>query len=405
MQKDSAGTVHRALSGRRTGQGPVRRFGVKRLRKNALRVEESMNRTEELYELCKQAASPDPGMLAVSKAHWDNIAKPLDGLGLLEQMITKIAGIQNQEMVTLRKKAVVVMCSDNGVVEEGVTQTDSSVTAVVSENFAKGIASVNRMAAVAGADVIPVDIGINREVSHPNLRNCKIAYGTRNLAKEPAMTREQAVEGIFTGITLVKELREQGYRILGTGEMGIGNTTTSSAIASVLLDLPVEVVTGKGAGLSKEGVRHKIQVIRDAIAFHHPDPADPVAVLSCLGGFDIAGMTGLFLGGALYRVPVVIDGLISSVAALLAKRICPCAVDYMLPSHMSKEPSSRKIMEELGLKPVIDGQLALGEGTGTALLFPMLDMANEVYLENSTFDKVNIEAYRKFEEEEQGGIE
>ncbi|WP_242984402.1 nicotinate-nucleotide--dimethylbenzimidazole phosphoribosyltransferase [Clostridium sp. chh4-2] len=360
-----------------------------------------MEQRMELEQLCGQIRPLDQEILRVSKAHWDNIAKPLDGLGLLEQMITKIAGIQNSEMISLEKKAVVVMCSDNGVVAEGVTQTDSSVTAVVSENFAKGIASVNRMAAVAGADVIPVDIGINRDVKEPGIRNCKIAYGTKNLAKEPAMTREEALQGILTGIHLVEELKKDGYRILGTGEMGIGNTTTSSAIASVLLNLPPEQVTGKGAGLSKEGIKRKANVIKEAIALHHPDPSDPIGVLAALGGFDIAGMTGLFLGGAVYRVPIVIDGLISSVAALLAKRICPDAAGYMLPSHMSKEPSSERIMEELGLKPVILGQLALGEGTGTVLLFPMLEMANEVYLENSTFENINIEAYQKFEGDEQ----
>ena len=355
---------------------------------------------EWLRERLRQVRQPEEHVIRSSQRHWDGIAKPLRGLGRLEELITKIAGIQGKEDIRIGRRAVIVMCSDNGVAEEGVTQTDNQVTAIVTENFARGIASVNRMAEVAHADVIPVDIGVARDLTEAGVRNCKIAYGTRNFAKEPAMTECEMLQAIRTGMELVQECREQGYQLLATGEMGIGNTTTSSAVASVLLGLPAEQVTGKGAGLSAAGIQHKKEVIEQAIALHQPDPQDPLAVLACLGGFDIAGMTGIFLGGALYHVPVVIDGLISSVAALIAARICPNAVFYMLPSHMSNEPSSVMIMKELGLEPIIFGKLALGEGTGAVMLFPLLDMAHAVYLENSTFEHIHVEAYKDYEKQD-----
>lgn len=356
---------------------------------------------QKLQEYCSRIQPPDPAVLEASVDHWNHIAKPLDGLGLFEHMITKIAGIQNHEEVRLDKKAVIAFCADNGVVAEGVTQTDSSVTAIVTDNFARGIASVNRMAQVAGADVIPVDIGVSGVVTEKAVINCKVAYGTKNLAKEAAMTEQQTLQAIFSGIAVAHWMADQGYQILATGEMGIGNTTTSSALASVLLDLPVEQVTGKGAGLSAEGIVHKKEVIECAIRLHQPDPEKPLELLQKLGGFDIAGMVGLYLGGAIYRVPVVIDGLIASVAALLACKLNPVCRHYMLPSHMGKEPASQKIMEQLKLHPVIYGELALGEGTGAVMLFPLLDMALKVYQEYSTFENIHVEEYRDYGKMEQ----
>lgn len=358
--------------------------------KNKLTVNSEL---ENVYERINVI---DSTAMAESKKHWDNIAKPIEGLGLLEDMIIKLAGIQGNEMVDIRKRAIVIMCSDNGVVAEHVTQTDSSVTAIVTENFAKGISSVNRMAMVSNAKVIPVDIGIGIDINLDGVLDRKITYGTANIAKEPAMSRDQALQAISIGIQVVKDLKEEGYGIICTGEMGIGNTTTSSAIASVLLDMPVEEVTGKGAGLSQEGVLRKICVIKRAIEVNKPEQNDPIDVLAKLGGYDIAGITGLFLGGAVYRIPIVIDGMISAVAALIATRLCAKAVDYMIPSHMSKEPASIMIMKELGLNPIIHGNLALGEGTGAVLLISMLDMALNVYNQNNTFADMNITSYEKF---------
>ena len=266
-------------------------------------------------------------------------AKPIGGLGLLEDMITRIAGIWGTEEISLDRKGVVIFCADNGVVEEGVTQTDSSVTAVVTENFAKGIASVNRMAFVAGADVMPIDIGVAGEIREPGVQILKIAPGTANLRREKAMTQEQALTAIHTGIRIAGSMKDAGYEILAVGEMGIGNTTTGSAVASVMLKEEAETVTGRGAGLSAEGLQRKLQVIRDAIRLHQPDPEDPVAVLAALGGFDIAGMCGLMLGGAIYRIPIVLDGMISLSAALLAQKLCPAVTDYLLASHVGREPA------------------------------------------------------------------
>ncbi len=345
----------------------------------------------------KDRAGIDRSAMAACKKHWDGIAKPIGSLGLFEDIIIKIAGIQGSEQVDIGKKAVVIMCSDNGVVEEKVTQTDSFVTAVVTQNFARGITSINQMAMVSGAKVIPVDIGIERDIHGQGVTDKKIGYGTGNIAKGPAMTREQAQRGIEVGMEMIYALKTEGYKIIGTGEMGIGNTTTSSAVASVLLNLPVKEVTGRGAGLSREGLERKIRVIEEAVRINRPDPGNPVEVLAKLGGYDIAGITGLYLGGLKYGMPIVIDGVISSVAALIAARINRKAVDYMIPSHMSKEPAGEKIMEELGLSPVIHGNLALGEGTGTTLLFSLLDTVLKVYHYNSTFEDIRIKAYERFE--------
>lgn len=324
-------------------------------------------------------------------ARWDSIAKPLGSLGKLEDAIVQIAGITGSHQVCLDKKALVVMCADNGVVAEGVTQTGSEITALVSENLLDHKTSSCIMARLAGADVYPVDIGINRDT---RLINQKIAYGTKNMLEEPAMTRSQAIQAIETGIRTALELKKKGYHILATGEMGIGNTTTSSAIASVLLHLPPKEVTGKGAGLSEAGLLRKIQVIEDSIRLHQPDPDDPLDVLSKVGGFDIAGLTGLFLGGAMAKIPVVMDGFISSVAALLALRMQPELSGYLLPSHVSDEPAGKRILETMRLSPFLTCNMRLGEGTGALALFPLLDMGLAVYDQMSTFEQIEMQAYQ-----------
>ncbi|MCD8371092.1 MAG: nicotinate-nucleotide--dimethylbenzimidazole phosphoribosyltransferase [Clostridiales bacterium] len=347
--------------------------------------------------LCRSVHGTDGSIYAEALRRWDGIAKPIGGLGEFERLIAKIAAIQGQTDVSLSRRAVVIFCADNGVTAEGVTQTDSKVTAVVTENFARGIASVNRMAAVADTDVIPVDIGVAGEIREPGVRDMKIARGTANLRREPAMSMEQTLEAVHHGIALAGEMKDAGYDLLAVGEMGIGNTTTSSAVASVLLRQPPEMVTGRGAGLSSDGLQRKLAVIRDAIALHHPDPDKPFEVLATLGGFDLAGMAGLMLGGAIYRVPVILDGMISGVAALLAQAVCPHVTDYLLASHLGKEPSCALVMERLGLRPVIHGQMGLGEGTGAVMLFPLLDLAYEVYRENRTFADIHIDAYERLD--------
>ena len=335
-----------------------------------------------------------------AQQHWDHIAKPLDGLGRFENMIVQIAGMTGNPQVILDKKAVVPMCADNGIIAEGVSQSGAEVTAIVANNMANGISSVCRMSKVAGADVLPVDIGIlNPEQIplSPQLRGKRVRFGSRNFRYEPAMTRGETLQAIQVGIDMVKECKNQGYKILATGEMGIGNTTTSSAMASMLLQIPVEQVTGKGAGLKQEGIRHKCQIIAEAIQKYHLDSQDTFGILQTFGGYDIAGLVGLYIGGALYQIPVVIDGIIASVAALCAVRLRKEVRDFMLPSHLSGEPASVAIMKELGLTPVIDGQLALGEGTGAVMLFPLLDMVLQVYQENTTFADIAIADYEREE--------
>lgn len=277
--------------------------------------------------------------------------------------------------------------------EEGVTQTGQEVTAIVAENFLSGDTSACVMSRQCGTKVIPVDIGmaVDTKVS----KELKVAYGTANMTKGPAMTRAQAVQALEAGIEMVRRLKEEGYGLLATGEMGIGNTTTSSAVASVLLDRSVEEMTGRGAGLSGDGLNRKINAIRKAIEVNQPDPKDAIGVLAKVGGFDIAGMAGMFLGGAALGVPVVIDGFISCVAALIAQRICPLAGEYMIASHVSKEPAARLILEALGKEAVIHGEMCLGEGSGAVALFPFLDMGIAVYDSMSTFEDIHVEQYEE----------
>lgn len=327
-----------------------------------------------------------------AKRHWDSIAKPLNSLGLLEKAVIQIAGITGNPQCDIKKRGLVIMCADNGVVDEGVTQTGREVTAIVAKNFTLGCTSVCKMAQVASVDLFPVDVGICTDVE--GVPNRKAAYGTKNIAVSPAMTRQQAVETIEVGIDMVYQLKKQGYKLLATGEMGIGNTTTSSAIASVLLGQDVAAVTGRGAGLSDSGLCKKREAINRAIAFNQPNSLDALDVLSKVGGFDIAGLTGVFLGGAALHVPILVDGFISAVAALLAVRLAPLAGGYILASHRSEEPAGQMVLNSLGKQPFLTAAMCLGEGTGAVAALPILDMAFAVYDSMSTFDDIKIEAYQ-----------
>lgn len=324
--------------------------------------------------------------IEASKKHWLNVAKPLFSLGKLESLVTQIAGIKANPYFNIDKKALIIMCADNGVVEEGVTQTTQDITAMVTENFIKGKTSVCIMSEIAGVDIFPIDIGVAVDVEGVTDKAVKLMYGTDNMTKGPAMTRETALSAIDLGINKVGELKNKGYDIIATGEMGIGNTTTSSAVASVLLDIPPESITGRGAGLSSEGLVRKINAIKKAIAVNKPDKNDVTDVISKVGGLDIAGLVGVFIGGGVYNIPVVIDGFISAVAALAAVRLCPKLKDYIIASHISKEPGGHIVINELNLDPVINANMCLGEGTGAVALFPMLDMAYGVYRKMTTFD-------------------
>ncbi|NCB63021.1 MAG: nicotinate-nucleotide--dimethylbenzimidazole phosphoribosyltransferase [Clostridia bacterium] len=336
----------------------------------------------------------DKEAMARAKRRWDAIAHPLNSLGQLEESVIRIAGMTGSPDVDVSRRAVVVMCADNGVVAEGVTQTGQEVTAIVTENMSKGDTSVCRMAGVAGAEVIPVDMGVARSVTGDKILQKCIRRGTANMTKEPAMSRDEAVRALETGINLVGELKEKGYRLLATGEMGIGNTTTSSALVSVFLGKDPAEVTGRGAGLTSEGLQKKISAIAKAIERNRPDGADGVDTLAKVGGLDIAGLAGVFLGGAYYRIPILVDGFISSAAALTASVLCPDCRDYMLGSHASNEPAGRMVLEALGLTPFLYAGMCLGEGTGAVAVMPLLDMGLAVYREMTTFEATDIEAYQ-----------
>lgn len=324
----------------------------------------------------------------------DAIAKPLGSLGLLETSLQRIAGLTGSPDIDLSRRAVVVMCADNGVVAQGVTQSGQEITAIVTKNFTTGDTSTSRMAAVAGAQMVPVDIGVACELDVPGLLQRKIRYGTADMTEGPAMTRQEAICAIETGIEIAQELAQKGVRLLATGEMGIGNTTTSSAIISVLLGRPAAEVTGRGAGLSSAGLTRKIDAIERAVALNRPDPNDPIDVLAKVGGLDIAGLVGVFLGGAACRVPVLLDGFISCAAALVACRICPDAADAMLASHVSAEPAGKMMLDALGLEPLITAKMCLGEGSGAVAAMPLLDMALAVYSQMTTFTQTGIDPYQ-----------
>ena len=334
---------------------------------------------------------------AENAAHnrWNSIAKPLGSLGLFEDTIEKIAAIQGTENVNIGKRTVVVMCADNGVVCEGITQSDSSVTAVCTNAIANGTSNINALAATFGAEVLAVDIGVKSDLNNPKILARKIACGTKNIAEGMAMTIEQAECAICVGMDIVHDLKNGGTKIIVTGEMGIGNTTTASAISAVLLELPPREVTGRGAGLDSEKLLKKFSVVERAIGINRPDKDKPVELLSKLGGFDIAGMVGIFLGGSYYHIPVVIDGVISAVAAVLACKINPLAAEYMLPSHVSAEPSGKLLLESIGLKPLITAEMRLGEGTGGVMLLPLLDGALSVYNDAHRFDEISMERYKE----------
>lgn len=352
-----------------------------------------MQLEKRLQELIAEIKPLDREAMIQAWNHWDSLCKPLRAMGKLEELVVQLAGITENPLPALPKAAVVVMAADNGVVAEGVSQTGSEVTAQVVENMGAHKSSVCIMAKLHHAEVIPVNVGMLTDGKHPRIINRPIKYGTDNMTKGPAMTREDALKAIFVGIETVQELCKQGIGMILTGEMGIGNTTTSSACASVLLHQPVEVMTGRGAGLSSQGLQRKIEAIERAIAVNEPDAKDPLDVLAKVGGLDIAGMVGCFLGGAICRVPVLIDGFISSVAAYMAATLAPESKAYMVCSHCSAEPAGHMVLDALEMKAPIQAGMRLGEGTGAVMALSLYEYALAVYHEMPSFSQGNVEEY------------
>ena len=333
----------------------------------------------------------DRKAMAGARARQDTLTKPPGSLGRLEDLSIQLAGIQSKPIPQIKDKAVIVMAGDHGVVAEKIGNWPQEVTAQMVLNFLRGGAGINVMACQVGARVIVVDMGVATDLKpHPNLLSRKIGYGTRNMARGAAMTPEQAVQAIETGIELMSSDVARGLDIIGTGDMGIGNTTASSAICAVITGKTVAEVTGRGTGLTDEQLEHKIAVIERALSLNHPEPTQPLDVLAKVGGFEIGGLVGVMLGAAARRVPVVIDGFISGAAALIATALALKLKDYLIAAHLSAEQGHRILLEHLGLKPLLDFNMRLGEGTGAALGIFLAETAAKILAEMATFAEAGV---------------
>ena len=347
-------------------------------------------REKDLYSLLKDIQPLDETAMERARQRQAELAKPPGSLGLLEDISVQLAGITGSVKNDVGKTRLYVFAADNGVIEEGVSSAPQSVTLAQAINLTRGLTGASSLAKHFGDELVVVDMGINAAYNCPAIVDRSIAKGTKNLAAEPAMTREQAVQAILTGFSFAEEAKKDGVRLLGAGEMGICNTTTSSAVLSCLTGLPVSVVTGRGGGITDATFVHKKEVIENALALHRPDPADPIDVLSKVGGFDLCAMAGFYLGAASVRLPVVIDGFIAIVAALCAARLCKNAAGYCIASHESFEPGYRKAAMELGLKPFLHMGMRLGEGSGCPLAFRMVEAACAVMNTMATFPEAAI---------------
>ncbi|WP_298831034.1 nicotinate-nucleotide--dimethylbenzimidazole phosphoribosyltransferase [uncultured Planococcus sp.] len=334
----------------------------------------------------------DLEMMDMAQSRVDSLIKPPHSLGRLEDLAVQLAGIYGELYPVVDQKAIVVMAADHGVYEEGVSSNPQEVTFAQTMFIAKGITGVGVLAKPAGAKIVTVDIGVKGDFpSDAGVIDRKIKQGAGNIATGPAMTIEEAIGSLEVGIEIAEAEIRNGARILGTGEMGIGNTTPSTAILSVLGDIPPEEITGNGAGVGNGGISHKVRVIKTAIEVNNPDKRDAIDVLAKVGGLEIGGMAGVMIGAAANRVPVVLDGYISTIAALLAVAIEPKVKDYLIPSHASAEPGGKRASELLGIRPLLHMDMCLGEGSGAALAFPLVEAACNMMREMATFSEVGLE--------------
>lgn len=343
-----------------------------------------------LLEVLEKIESTNKEILLEAKQYLDSLAKPLGSLGKLEDIAAQIASIQGKLHPEITKKCTIVMASDHGIYEEGYGCAPQEVTAIQTTNMLRNLTGICAVSTANYSDIRVVDIGVKVDIGHPNIIRKKVRYGTANFAKGPAMTREEAVQALEVGIEMVKVLVDEGYNLLGTGEMGIGNTSCSSAVYMAFTGSPAEGAVGKGGGITDEALQKKKNVITQALVLNAPDPLDPLDVLHKVGGLDLIGMTGCFLGAAYYKVPIVIDGFISAAAALAAYRLNPKVKDYMIPSHLSMEPGYMKIMAEIGLEPMLHLNMRLGEGTGCPIAFSIIETALSVINNMATFKQAMI---------------
>ena len=325
---------------------------------------------------------------------WDRVAKPIGSFGTLESVYSKIAAIQGFKAPDLSHMRLIVCCGDHGIVEEGVSQTSQEVTRICATNIGKGITTAGVMARSLGIDIVSVDVGINYAKEVPGTLNRRVKYGTCNFLKQPAMSVEEFSRAVQVGMDLVKDSKEEGKNVILVGEMGIGNTTSAAVMAGYLLDLNAEAVTGRGAGLDDEGFSRKRAVVSMALSMY--SGLSPVEICSNFGGLELAAMTGIVIGGALYKVPIILDGMLSMVSALVADRLLENSKEYLIPSHISKEPVARKLAGKLDIEPVIDGKMAVGEGAGAVMMAHMLRLTDEVFHNALKFQDSEVEQYERF---------
>lgn len=344
-----------------------------------------------MKETLEKIVKTNPEVGEDAQKRLDSLTKPPGSLGVLEKIAVKLARIQDNPMPTLGDKVVMTMAGDHGVVEEGVSAFPQEVTPQMVLNFLYQGAAINVLAKHAGARVIVTDVGVAGEpIIHPDLNNCRIRNGTRNMAKESAMTEEEAVAAIEVGIKLVNKEIDKGATIVATGEMGIGNTTPSSAILACFSGKDIDLITGRGTGIDDAGMVKKQQAIKKALEVNKPDPLNPLDVLQKVGGLEIAALTGVILGASARRIPVVIDGFISTAAALVAYKMKNECKEYMLASHVSQEPGHKIMLEMIELQPVLYLDLRLGEGTGAALAFQLIEAAVKIIHGMATFAEAGV---------------
>ena len=345
----------------------------------------------KLTDILASISPTDEAVMAAARARQESLAKPPHSLGRLEDISVKLAGITGQIGAPVEKRRVLIFAADNGIVAEGVSSCPQSVTLAQTINFTRGLTGVAVLAKHFRTELDVTDVGINADFRQPGVRDRKVAMGTRNFAVEPAMTRIQCLQAMEAGFEAAQKAKDDGMQIIGIGEMGIGNTSTSSAVLSTLLGLPAADTVSRGAGINDESFNRKIRLIDAAIARMTPDPGDPVDVLAKVGGFDLAAMCGAFLAAAALRLPVVIDGFISAVAALCAFRLCPVSAQYMIPSHASMEKGYRLAMEAMGLEPILNLNMRLGEGSGCPIAFEVCAAAQTVINDMATFEEAAID--------------
>lgn len=348
-----------------------------------------------LKQVIEDTEPADPKWQKAAREHIEKLAIPPWSLGQLLVVGEQLAGIQRTIRPNVDKKMVITMAGDHGVVAEGVSAFPQEVTPQMVENFVKGGAGINILAKASGAEVIVVDMGVAVDmpelVEKSAIIDCKIDYGTKNFYLEPAMTREQAIAALEAGINVASQvIEEQGVNLLATGDMGIGNTTPSAAILAVMAEYPVSSVTGRGTGIDNAALINKIKVIRESINRHQPDKNDPIDVLSKVGGYEIAGIAGVILGAAYHQVPILVDGFISTAGALIAKALCPQSLDYMIPSHQSEEPGHQLMWQALGLRPLLNLNFRLGEGTGAAVAMHLVESSARVMCDVLTFEDAGV---------------